>query len=168
MIAMEEAGIRLEELGLKEGSLYEELLQLFVGAKIESWFETRVILPMIRVLRERQESQYQNVSDQIIAVIHKEFDRDLTLEECASRLHYNAFYLSSVFKKETNMTFSEYLANYRFQVGKKWLVETDMPIKSIAEKLTYTNAQNFIRSFRKLEGMTPGQYRAKFNLAEKG
>jgi AraC-like DNA-binding protein len=34
-----------------------------------------------------------------------------------------------------------------------------MPIKDIAAKLRYNNSQNFIRSFRKQEGMTPGQYR---------
>ena len=50
------------------------------------------------------------------------------------------------------MSFSEYLSQYRFKMFKKWLVETDMPIKDIAEKLSYNNSQNFIRSFRKLEG----------------
>jgi len=44
-------------------------------------------------------------------------------------------------------------------MAKKWLEETDMPIKDIAAKLRYNNSQNFIRSFRKQEGMTPGQYR---------
>jgi AraC-like DNA-binding protein len=34
-----------------------------------------------------------------------------------------------------------------------------MPVKEIAAKLRYNNSQNFIRSFRKIEGMTPGQYR---------
>jgi AraC-like DNA-binding protein len=34
-----------------------------------------------------------------------------------------------------------------------------MPIKEIAEKLRYNNSQNFIRSFRKLENVSPGKYR---------
>ncbi|MNR68487.1 DNA-binding transcriptional regulator AraC [compost metagenome] len=44
-------------------------------------------------------------------------------------------------------------------MAKKWLEETDMPVKDIAARLRYNNSQNFIRSFRKQEGMTPGQYR---------
>ncbi|MNJ03635.1 DNA-binding transcriptional regulator AraC [compost metagenome] len=48
---------------------------------------------------------------------------------------------------------------YRFKMAKKWLEETDMPVKDIAARLRYNNSQNFIRSFRKQEGMTPGQYR---------
>ncbi|RCW46374.1 helix-turn-helix domain-containing protein [Paenibacillus prosopidis] len=162
MIVMQEAGIRLEQLDIKESSLYEELLELYVHSEIESWYKTRIIVPMIRVFQDRQSSQYQNISEQIIDIIRNEFESDITLEECAARLHYNVFYLSSVFKKETDMTFSEYLSQYRLNMSKKWLVETDMSVKNIAERLTYNNPQNFIRSFRKQEDMTPGQYRAKY------
>ncbi|MNW15232.1 Helix-turn-helix domain protein [compost metagenome] len=41
------------------------------------------------------------------------------------------------------------------------LVETNMKISDISEKLKYTNSTNFIRSFRKVEGETPGQYRER-------
>lgn len=162
MIVMQETGIRLDKLHPQPNSLYEQLLQLYVSSEIEHWFKSRIVMPMIQEFRDRQDSQYQNIAEQIIEIIRKEYDTDLTLEACAARLHYNNFYLSSVFKKETGMTFSEYLSQYRFNMSKKWLIETDMPIKEIAEKLTYNNPQNFIRSFRKLEGMTPGQYRSKY------
>jgi YesN/AraC family two-component response regulator len=117
---------------------------------------------MVQVFRDRLDSQYHNLSGKIIDIIQKEYNTDLTLEECASRLHYNAFYLSSIFKKETDMSFSEYLSQYRFGMAKKWLVDTDKPIKEIAESLAYTNSQNFIRFFRKQENMTPGQYRKMY------
>ncbi|GGG16428.1 helix-turn-helix domain-containing protein [Paenibacillus abyssi] len=162
MIVMQETGIALKQINVEDSSLYDELLQLYVGSEIQEWFKDRIIVPMIRVFGDRQESLYQNLSEQIIEIIHSEYDRNITLEECASRLHYNNFYLSSVFKKETNMSFSDYLSQYRFAMSKKWLIETDMPIKDIALKLTYNNPQNFIRYFRKQEGMTPGQYRSKY------
>jgi len=44
-------------------------------------------------------------------------------------------------------------------MAKKWLKETDMKISEIAERLNYANSTGFIRTFRKLTGMTPGQYR---------
>lgn len=166
MIVMQEAGIRLDQLQTDQDSLYEQLLEQYALSEIALWFKSRIMQPMIRVFRDRQTSQYQNISEQIIEIIRSEYDTDLTLEKCAARLHYNNFYLSSVFKKETNMSFSEYLSQYRFNMSKKWLIETDMPIKEIAERLTYNNPQNFIRSFRKLEGMTPGQYRSKYANAD--
>ncbi len=155
----QEAGISFEQIDAHHASLYEELLALQMSEEIEEWFKNRLILPLIQVFDDREGSQYQNLSEQIVDLIHNYYDTDITLEECASKLHYNANYLSSVFKKETGSTFSEYLSNYRLLTAKKWLLETDMTVREIADKLRYTNPQNFIRSFRKQEDMTPGQYR---------
>ncbi len=162
LMVQQEAGIGFDQIGAGHQPLYEELLSLHVRDEIEEWFKSRVILPIIHVFGDRRDSEYQNLSEKMIDMIHNYYDTDFTLEECASRLHYNANYLSSVFKKEMNCTFSEYLANYRIHMAKSWLSDTNLTVKEIAEKLRYTNSQNFIRSFRKYVGMTPGEYRAKF------
>lgn len=159
LIMMQESGISLTQIYHANGSIFEELHDLHTVAEIEDWFWSMVINPMIKIFNSRQNAQYHNISEKIIDLIQHHYDTDLTLEECASRLHYNANYISSVFRKETQYYFSEYLTMYRFKMAKKWLQETDMPIKDIAAKLRYNNSQNFIRSFRKQEGMTPGQYR---------
>jgi AraC-like DNA-binding protein len=159
LIMMQESGISLNQIYHANGSIFEELHDLHTVAEIEDWFWSMVIYPMIKIFNSRQNAQYHNISEKIIDLIQHNYDTDLTLEECASRLHYNANYISSVFRKETQYYFSEYLTMYRFKMAKKWLKETDMPIKDIAAKLRYNNSQNFIRSFRKQEGMTPGQYR---------
>lgn len=159
LIMMQESGIGLNQIYHANGSLFEELLKLPTVAEIEDWFWSVIIYPLIKIFNSRQNAQYQNISEKIIDLVQHYYDTDLTLEECASRLHYNANYISSIFRKETQSYFSEYLTMYRFKMAKKWLAETDMPVKDIAAKLRYNNSQNFIRSFRKLEGMTPGQYR---------
>ncbi|WP_281888500.1 AraC family transcriptional regulator [Paenibacillus sp. YYML68] len=161
LISMQESGISVHQIRPDKGPLFEEVFSLSIASEIEDWFWNKVVKPMVSIFSDRQEAQYHNISEKIIDLVHNYFDTDLTLEECANRLHYNANYLSSIFRKETNHSFSEYLSMYRFNMAKKWLAETDMAVKDIAEKLCYTNPQNFIRSFRKQEGMTPGQYRAK-------
>ncbi|SDD38302.1 Helix-turn-helix domain-containing protein [Paenibacillus sp. UNCCL117] len=165
LIAMQESGIGMHQIRSSQDSLFEELFGLSIASEIEDWFWGSVIRPMAAIFRDRQEEQYHNISEKIIDLVQHGYSTDMTLEECASRLHYNANYLSSIFRKETGYSFSEYLIMYRFSMAKKWLAETDMPIKDIAEKLRYTNPQNFIRSFRKQEGMTPGQYRTKHTAA---
>ncbi|HZG86534.1 helix-turn-helix domain-containing protein [Paenibacillus sp.] len=162
VIAAQESGIGLSHMQQSNESLYEELFELQIAHDIEAWFWRKLVEPMIRIFRDRQNAQYQNVSEKVIDLIQRHYDTDLTLEECAKRLHYNANYLSGVFRKETNCSFSEYLTTYRFQMAKRWLAETDMSVKDIAARLRYNNPQNFIRSFRKVEGMTPGQYRNKY------
>ncbi len=162
LVTQQEAGISYEQTGAYGSPLYEELLSLHMREEIEEWFKDKVIVPLLHVFSDRRDSQYHTISEQIIDMIQRYYDTEITLEECASKLHYNANYLSSVFKKETGLTFSEYLTNYRLAMAKSWLVDTEMTIREIAEKLKYNNSQNFIRSFRKLEGMTPGHYREKY------
>ncbi|MNF16137.1 HTH-type transcriptional regulator YesS [compost metagenome] len=58
------------------------------------------------------------------------------------------------------MTFSEYLVNYRMTLAKEWLENTNMKVSDISDKLNYSNTTAFIRSFRKVVGITPGQFRA--------
>lgn len=164
LILMQEANVPRQPSESQVQSFYEQLLQLYIGSEIEVWFQKKIIAPIIEACRERQESTYHNLSEQIIHIIEQEYDRDITLEECASRLHYNLYYVSTVFKKETGVTFSDYLAMYRLNKAKRLLIETDLPVKDIAERLTYNNPQNFIRYFRRLEGTTPGQFRKNHQL----
>ncbi|MCZ8513812.1 helix-turn-helix transcriptional regulator [Paenibacillus filicis] len=111
----------------------------------------------------RAESADRNkISHQMAEIIRKEFDTALSLEGVAKRLHYNSNYLSGMFNKEMNMTFSEYLAECRLSAARLWLLETALPVKDIARRLQYNNPQNFIRSFRRAQGMTPGEYRMRY------
>ncbi len=92
-------------------------------------------------------------------MIHEQYDEDISLESCAAALKFHPVYLSRVFKKEIGVTFIEYLTDYRMTMAKMMLEHTDLKITEIADRLNYTNSTGFIRTFRKLTGMTPGQYR---------
>jgi YesN/AraC family two-component response regulator len=140
-------------------ALYHRLLDIRNPEEIERMLVEQVIFPMVKSMKEKTNQQFRCLSEKIAAIIRSEYDQELSLELIADRLHYNPNYLSSIFKKEYGTTFSEYLIGYRLQMGKKWLIETDMTIKEIAERLQYHNPQNFIRSFRKKEQVTPGTYR---------
>ncbi|MGG4214265.1 helix-turn-helix domain-containing protein [Paenibacillus sp. FSL L8-0638] len=140
-------------------ALYHRLLDIRNPEEIERMLIEQVIFPMVKSMKEKTNQQFRCLSEKIAAIIRAEYDQELSLELIGDRLHYNPNYLSSIFKKEYGTTFSEYLMGYRLQMSKKWLVETDMTIKEIAERLQYHNSQNFIRSFRKKEQVTPGAYR---------
>ncbi|WP_143709706.1 helix-turn-helix domain-containing protein [Salipaludibacillus agaradhaerens] len=163
LLIKQENSISFQEIDVEYDALYEELLTIHMKEDIEKWFKTKLICPLIEIFSKRRESQFQNISEKMMDLIHKHYDTNITLEEYAEKMHYNANYLSSVFKQETNYTFSEYLAKYRFKKAKQWLIETNMTVKEIADKLQYKNSQNFIRSFKKLENMTPGQYRKEYS-----
>jgi len=145
---------------VKDGiSVYEQFFRLKTVGEIEKWFSTDVIKPIIENIELSEKKQYKKIVDQVLNIIHEEFHTELTLEDCAARLNYHPSYIRRILKNESGIVFSEYLAQYRIDMAKKWLVETDMLISDIAEKLKYKNTENFIRFFKKFTGMTPGKYR---------
>lgn len=141
-------------------TLYHRLLDIRNPEEIERILVKEVIHPMVKSMKEKTDRQFRCLSDKIAVIVRSEYDQDLSLELIGDRLHYSPNYLSSIFKKEFGMTFSEYVMSYRLEMAKKWLLETDLTIKEIAERLQYHNPQNFIRSFRKMEHVTPGSYRS--------
>jgi two-component system, response regulator YesN len=143
----------------QEKQLFDRLLDLESQEEIRQWFSCVVIAPIMGRLEQQRKSHTKKISDQMTNLIHQRFDTEITLEACAKELNYHPNHLGPLFSREKGISFSEYLQNYRLQMAKMWLVETDMRIGDIAERLSYTNPQNFIRFFRKMENMTPGQYR---------
>ncbi len=139
--------------------LLETLAQIHDARTMKYYFNKELIQPLEKWIQSQNNDDPQDFSRQVIQMIQEEFDTDITLEQCASRLRCHPVYLLQLFKEQTNQTFSQYLENYRFFMAKKWLLETAKPIAEIAELLRYSNAQNFIRSFKKKTGMTPGKYR---------
>ena len=70
--------------------------------------------------------------------------------------------LSHLFKKEISLTLSEYIDLLKMDCAKKMLVQPDTSINAISQRLGFANASTFIRKFKKLEGITPGEYREQF------
>lgn len=155
----QELSIPLDRIAEDEASLIQSLFKLRNMEEMERWFWSLFVHPYILELGNRRESQFKLISDAVIDMIRREFDSELTLEKCSSRINYHPHYVSRVFRQETGINFGDYLTQYRIDMSKKWLKESDMKIIEIAERLQYNNSANFIRSFRKMVGMTPGQYR---------
>ncbi len=151
---------------LEGKSIIDQLFELTSKREIGEWFRDTVIAPAIRLLDERRGEKYKSISDEIIRIIHEEYDTDLTLEDCAARLHYHPSYIWRILRKEAGISFSEYLAQHRLKVAKEWLEGSDMTITEIAERLRYNNSQNFIRYFKKMEGVSPGKYRKERHNAD--
>ena len=156
---LQEADIPLQSVYGDNQLLLQQLYTFHKVDEIRHWLYKDIILPMLPHLETRKQSKNQLLVQAITRMVEEEYDTEMTLELCASRLHYHPNYISRVLKNELGMNFSDYLAHYRLLMAKEMLTKTDAKISEIAEKLCYHNSQNFIRYFRKMEGMTPGKYR---------
>jgi YesN/AraC family two-component response regulator len=153
-------GIPLSGLNRDEGRV-EKLFHLQTRDEIIHWFESKLIGPLIRILSEKTDTQYVKIADKLVRIIQEHYQEDITLESCAQLLSYHPVYVSRIFKREIGVTFSEYLSDYRMKMAKVMLETTDLKISEIGERLQYKNISSFIRSYKKLYEITPGQYRDK-------
>ncbi|QHT62575.1 response regulator [Paenibacillus lycopersici] len=92
----------------------------------------------------------------------------VSLKEAADHVHLNGSYLSTLFKEQIGMTFSEYVARRKMQKAKELLVKTNLPIAAIAERVGYQTAKYFNKLFKEYESMSPGQYRTEMQQADAG
>ncbi|MFH5181885.1 helix-turn-helix transcriptional regulator [Paenibacillus sp. TAB 01] len=157
---MQEQGASAGKVLVGEREL-EKFLKLQTREEIAAWFESRLFGPVVNLLSEKADAQYGNIAERMVRMIHEQYDRGITLESCASALNFHPVYVSRVFKKEMGVTFSEYLSEYRMNMGRLMLETTTLKISEIGERLQYKNISAFIRTFRKTFGQTPGQYRER-------
>ncbi|GGG07946.1 response regulator transcription factor [Paenibacillus abyssi] len=83
----------------------------------------------------------------------------ISLSSIAERLFVNPNYLSTLFKSETGMTFTQHLTRIRMDRAKALLKDTHLKIYEICEKVGYTDQASFTKLFKATAGMTPFEYR---------
>ncbi|MEA4822573.1 MAG: helix-turn-helix domain-containing protein [Clostridiaceae bacterium] len=83
----------------------------------------------------------------------------LSLQMVAVELHVSTAYLSRVFCRNRGQTFIDYVTGAKMELGRSLLLDTDLCIREISERLGYTSAQYFISRFKKQYGLTPTVYR---------
>lgn len=95
--------------------------------------------------------------------IEENYMEEISLGQLAELVDMNASYLSSVFKKETGMTYSEYLILCRVKQASRLLVETNLSIGEIAHQSGYQDARYFSKQFSKQVGLKPSEYRKLYS-----
>lgn len=88
----------------------------------------------------------------------------ITINKVCSNLYISPAYFSSIFKKETNMTFMNYLLYVRMSVAKELLRIPDMKTIEIARSVGYSDASYFSYCFKKNFGISPTEYRKSIFL----
>lgn len=154
-----DAGIPIHDLFPEgEENLFLQFNQLYDSRNIRNFYCTKVLQPVIERMSQFRKNSSEVVLEKIMELV-KESKGDLTLSECAERLGYHPSYIWRVMKNTRDITFTDYIAKQKLEMAKQLLAETNLTVAEIAERLSYSNAQNFIRLFKKHMEITPGQYR---------
>ncbi|GIP27759.1 hypothetical protein J23TS9_28890 [Paenibacillus sp. J23TS9] len=98
----------------------------------------------------------------LLTYLKDNLTRDISLKEAAERINISETYLSTIFKKETGMGFTDWINTMRIDQATSLLMETSLPSYLIAEQVGYENINYFGRIFKKLKGVSPQKYRSQF------
>lgn len=86
-------------------------------------------------------------------------DCNFSMQGAAEALGISISYFSIFFKEQTGTNPVDYTSTLRMQKAKQLLKTTDLSAKEISLKVGYYNVSSFIRRFKQMNGITPGDYR---------
>jgi two-component system response regulator YesN len=101
----------------------------------------------------------KTITDYIAEHFHNE---NLDLKEVAEKVHITPSYVSTLFKKYTDVNFSEYVMRVRMEKAIELLVHTDLKVFEVAERIGYPNTQYFSVLFKRYTAHTPIAYRQQY------
>lgn len=104
-----------------------------------------------------------NVSlvSKILRFIEEKYcDPNLSLTLIAEEFNITPQYLSTLFKEKVGTNLSDYIFQLRLSKAKELLVNTNMSVNEICQKIGYTHVSSFIKAFKKSEGISPAKYRS--------
>ncbi len=96
---------------------------------------------------------------QMRAYISEHLSEKLTLGEIADSVHLTSEYCCSLFKKHMGKTVFDYILAQRIDTAKRLITLGDLSLRSVAAEIGFTDYNYFSRTFKRLCGMTPGEYR---------
>lgn len=137
---------------VRDMQIYEKLIALLTLLMEESWHPDTA---------RTAGSKKQNLQE-IKEYLDAHFTEKITLDALAEQFYINKFYLTRVFKEQFGQSVTNYLVQLRITQAKRMLRFTDRSIEAIALECGLSDANYFSRLFKKIEGITPGEYRRQW------
>jgi len=125
---------------------------------------TDICLRVCITTSSKKESGNTELLDEIKAYIEENYkDHSLSLKCIADHFGISASYATRFFKNQTGESLMRYIDCLRMQEAKQLLKTTELTLKDILYEVGYIDSTNFIRKFKRNEGLTPIQYRNLMN-----
>ena len=111
-----------------------------------------------RFSAEREDWDNQLVND-MIHYLQEHIYQELSVSDLCRRFCYSKTQLSKVFKEATGSTIMDYYTRLKIKEAKYMIREGDLNFSQIAVQLSFDNPQYFSRTFKRIAGMTPKEYK---------
>jgi two-component system response regulator YesN len=151
-------GLTVEEVFGAGCNLYDELTSIETIPEIKTWFLEICHKVLDCVDKVNFKKSRQNIN-KILEYINDHLSQDISINDVASWIGFSPAYVGKMFKDNLGRNYLDYLNWSRIEKAKQLLKSTRLPVKEIGFKVGFNTIQTFMRTFKKYEGITPGQYR---------
>ncbi|MRN52063.1 response regulator transcription factor [Paenibacillus monticola] len=148
-----ESGLVLDDLFTND-QIAKEISSLIVPDQLASWLMDKIT----KICNSRQwkgSSKHRQVVDFMTSYIHEHYADELTLADLSDKVFISRNHLSIIFKNITGETFNNYLTRVRIEKARELLMERNMLVYEVAERVGYKNIPYFSTLFKKITGMNP-------------
>lgn len=146
--------------------VYLDRLSTKIAKKIEALttftdhsLEREMLHKYCLLVRNYSVKGYSPIIQKVINQINLNLTSDLSLKNLSEMFNISAGYLSTLFKKETGMTLTDYVNKKRVDHAILLLNTTQLQIQAIASYCGIQDINYFTRIFKKFTGITPKKYR---------
>ena len=134
---------------IRDMRINEKLTSLLTLIMAESWHPEHTA----RIGAKKQ--SLQNIKK----YLEEHYTEKICLDDIAEKFYINKFYLTRVFKEQFGITLLSYLDQVRITHAKQLLRFSELTVEEVGRKVGIEEAAYFNRVFKKVEGITPGEYR---------
>ncbi len=101
----------------------------------------------------------EQVAEQVVSFLKSHIYDRLEITDVCAALNYNKSYIYKQFKLATGCSVMAYFVRLKINRAKKLLRETSLSVTEISDKLAFDTPNYFSKTFKKLTGYTPLQYK---------
>ncbi|HBN06483.1 MAG TPA: hypothetical protein DD434_11955 [Bacteroidales bacterium] len=122
--------------------------------KIES-----VLTQIFHYIEIQHTNQYMTYVNKAKQFIDQNYNRDISIQDIADKLHITRNYLCRVFKDITSTTMLNYITEIRMKKAKELLQQRNFTVSEISSMVGFNNATYFAKKFKQHFGVTPYQFK---------
>jgi len=126
---------------------------------IDQQLQAALRAPQEPALRHATGSAQRTLVDVVRRVVGANPQLPISVADIARTAHLTPNHFSLVFRRQTGTTFSEFLAEKRFERATEGLKDLRLTIAQVAQQAGFNDPNYFAKVFHKRTGMSPRQWR---------
>ena len=128
----------------------------------ECFMKSSILLnSLIKSKEEIIEKNSTSFVDKVIIYIRENIEEKLSIAQLADIFEISASHLSREFKKQTGLNPQKFIDTIRMKHAAKLISSSLLSVKETAYRLHFDNPAHFVRSFKRVHGVTPGSFKRR-------